>query len=92
MKASELRAKSADELNQELQSLLRAQFNLRMQKATQQLTNTSQIRKVRRDIARVRTAAQPESEERMSEANREASGQNKRTPPGASSATRWRRP
>lgn len=55
MKASELRSKSSDELTQELQSLLRAQFNLRMQKATQQLTNTSQIRKVRRDIARVRT-------------------------------------
>lgn len=55
MKPSELRAKSADELTQELSSLLRAQFNLRMQKATQQLTNTSQIRKVRRDIARVRT-------------------------------------
>ena len=55
MKAAELRSKSTDELNQELQSLLRAQFNLRMQKATQQLNNTSQIRKVRRDIARVRT-------------------------------------
>ena len=55
MKASELRGKSTDELRQELQSLLRAQFSLRMQKATQQLTNTSQIRKVRRDIARVRT-------------------------------------
>ena len=55
MKASELRGKSADELNQELNSLLNAQFKLRMQKATQQLTNTSQIRKVRRDIARVRT-------------------------------------
>jgi large subunit ribosomal protein L29 len=55
MKASELKTKSADELSQELNSLLRAQFNLRMQKATQQLTNTSQIRKVRRDIARVRT-------------------------------------
>ena len=55
MKAAELRSKSPDELNQELQSLLRAQFNLRMQKATQQLNNTSQIRKVRRDIARVRT-------------------------------------
>jgi len=55
MKASELRAKSTDELNQELQSLLRAQFSLRMQKATQQLSNVSQIRKVRRDIARVRT-------------------------------------
>ena len=55
MKASELRTKSNDELTQELNALLRAQFNLRMQKATQQLTNTSQIRKVRRDIARVRT-------------------------------------
>ena len=62
MKASELRVKSADELTQELQSLLRAQFNLRMQKATQQLTNTSQIRKVRRDIARVRTLLNQKSQ------------------------------
>jgi len=55
MKASELRAKSADELNTELLELLKAQFSLRMQHATQQLGNTSQIGKVRRDIARVRT-------------------------------------
>ena len=55
MKASELRAKTAAELCQELESLLKAQFNLRMQRATQQLTNHSQIGKVRRDIARVRT-------------------------------------
>ena len=55
MNVSEMKSKSGDELRQELQSLLRAQFNLRMQKATQQLNNTSQIRKVRRDIARVRT-------------------------------------
>jgi large subunit ribosomal protein L29 len=55
MKAAELRSKSADELKQELQSLLKAQFSLRMQKATQQLSNTSQLRKTRRDIARVRT-------------------------------------
>lgn len=55
MKASELRAKSADELNQELLELLKAQFSLRMQLATQQLSNTSQVGKVRRDIARVRT-------------------------------------
>jgi len=55
MKAAELRAKSPDELQQELNSLLKAQFSLRMQKATQQLTNTSQLGKVRRDIARVRT-------------------------------------
>ena len=55
MKPSELRAKDAAQLNQELQDLLKAQFSLRMQKATQQLTNSSQIQKVRRDIARVRT-------------------------------------
>lgn len=55
MKASELRAKSAGELNQELLELLKAQFSLRMQLATQQLSNTSQLGKVRRDIARVRT-------------------------------------
>ena len=55
MKASELRGKSAEDLNGELTELLRAQFGLRMQKATQQLSNNSQLRKVRRDIARVRT-------------------------------------
>ncbi len=55
MKARELRGKSSEELQTELQSLLKAQFSLRMQKATQQLSNTSQIKKVRRDIARVRT-------------------------------------
>lgn len=55
MKANELRAKSAEELNKELLALLKAQFGLRMQVATQQLSNHSQIGKVRRDIARVRT-------------------------------------
>ena len=55
MKTSELRGKDAGALTKELQDLLKAQFSLRMQKATQQLTNTSQLKKVRRDIARVRT-------------------------------------
>ncbi|MEQ1881955.1 MAG: 50S ribosomal protein L29 [Burkholderiales bacterium] len=55
MKAMELRTKSATDLDKELNELLKAQFSLRMQVATQQLTNTSQIPKVRRDIARVRT-------------------------------------
>ena len=55
MKSSELRAKEQAQLDQELQELLKAQFSLRMQKATQQLSNSSQIKKVRRDIARVRT-------------------------------------
>ena len=55
MKASELRAKSETELGKELNDLLKAQFSLRMQIATQQLNNTSELKKVRRDIARVRT-------------------------------------
>ena len=55
MKAKELRTKSVDELNKELLDLLKAQFGLRMQMATQQLSNTSQISKVRREIPCVRT-------------------------------------
>lgn len=55
MKAAELRAKSVDELNNELVALRRAQVSLRMQLATQQLTRVDQMGKVRRDIARVRT-------------------------------------
>jgi large subunit ribosomal protein L29 len=55
MDASELRGKSAEELQKELEGLLRAQFGLRMQVATQQLSNTSQLKKTKRDIARVRT-------------------------------------
>jgi large subunit ribosomal protein L29 len=55
MKVNELRAKTVDELNKELLELLKAQFGLRMQLATQQLSNNSQIGKVRRQIARVRT-------------------------------------
>lgn len=55
MKASELRAKDTDGLNKELSDLLKAQFGLRMQQGTQQLSNTSQLKKVRKDIARVRT-------------------------------------
>ena len=54
MKASELHQKDQAALNKELSDLLKAQFGLRMQLATQQLTNTSQLKKVRRDIARVR--------------------------------------
>ena len=55
MKATELRAKDGDALGKELTELLKAQFGLRMQIATQQLSNTSQLKKVRRDIARVHT-------------------------------------
>ena len=55
MKPSELRGKNGEELQKELEGLLRAQFGLRMQVATQQLSNTSQLKKTKRDIARVRT-------------------------------------
>lgn len=55
MKASELRSKDAGQLDAELLELRKAQFSLRMQLATQQLSNTSQLGKVRKDIARVKT-------------------------------------
>jgi len=55
MKASELQGKDVTALKKELNDLLKAQFGLRMQVATQQLQNTSQLKKVRRDIARVKT-------------------------------------
>ncbi len=55
MKASELKAKSLADLQNELLSLTKAQFGLRMQMATQQLSNNSLLSKVRRDIARVKT-------------------------------------
>ena len=55
MKASELQGKDKAALQKELNDLLKAQFGLRMQVATQQLTNTAQLKKVRRDIARVKT-------------------------------------
>ncbi len=55
MKAKELRARDPEALRKELGELLRAHFSLRMQIATQQLNNTSQLGKTRRAIARVRT-------------------------------------
>src|SRR6266853_1163509 len=58
MKPSELRGKSGEELQKELEGLLKAQFGLRMQLATQQLGNTSQMKKVKRDIARVERRVQ----------------------------------
>jgi large subunit ribosomal protein L29 len=55
MSAKELRQKSAEDLNNELMSLLKEQFNLRMQSATGQLNNTARLKLVRREIARVKT-------------------------------------
>lgn len=55
MKATELREKSAEQLNEQLLTLLRDQFNLRMQKATGQLGQSHLLKQTRRDIARVKT-------------------------------------
>jgi large subunit ribosomal protein L29 len=55
MKAKELQKKSINELDKELVDLLREQFNLRMQKANDQLNRHTQVKSVRRDIARVKT-------------------------------------
>lgn len=61
MKASELRNKNEAELKEELQGLLREQFNLRMQKATGQLSNPARMKSVRRDVARVKTVMNEKS-------------------------------
>ena len=55
MKASELREKSVEELNQELLGLLKEQFNLRLKKASGQLNQTHMAKQVRKDIARIKT-------------------------------------
>jgi large subunit ribosomal protein L29 len=55
MKATDLRARTDDELAEQLDSLGRESFNLRFQRANGQLENTSRVRQVRRDIARIKT-------------------------------------
>ena len=63
MKASEFRAKDVDGLKKEVGDLLKAHFGLRMQKATQQLSNHSQLGKTRRDIARAKTVLAQKTKE-----------------------------
>jgi len=55
MKTADLRAKTKDELSDQLLQLKKEQFNLRFQRATGQLENTARVREVRRDIARIKT-------------------------------------
>jgi large subunit ribosomal protein L29 len=55
MKAAELRARTEDQLREQLLQLKKEQFNLRFQRATGQLENTARVREVRRDIARIKT-------------------------------------
>jgi large subunit ribosomal protein L29 len=57
MKAADLRAMTVDQLDDEALKLKREQFNLRFQRATNQLENTARVRVVRRDIARIKTVA-----------------------------------
>jgi large subunit ribosomal protein L29 len=68
MKAEDLRTKTKDELEDQLASLKKEQFNLRFQQATGQLEKTARIREVRREIARVKTIA---AEKRAAEAKRQ---------------------
>ena len=58
LKAGDLRAMTVDQLDDELLKLKKEQFNLRFQRATGQLANTSRVREVRHDIARILTIAQ----------------------------------
>ena len=57
MKAADVKALSADQLNEELAKLKKEQFNLRFQKATGQLEKTARVKQVRKDIARIKTIA-----------------------------------
>ncbi|MCO4316789.1 50S ribosomal protein L29 [Phyllobacterium sp. 21LDTY02-6] len=63
MKSAEVRAMSLDQLNEELGSLKKEQFNLRFQKATGQLEKTARVRQIRRDIARIKTIARQKAVE-----------------------------
>ena len=66
MKAEDLRAKTVDELNDELNGLAKEAFNLRFQKASGQLENTARVRAVRRDMARVKTVLNQKAQEVVS--------------------------
>ena len=61
MKASEIRDKSLDQLDEELVKMKKEQFNLRFQKASGQLENVARVRQVRRDIALIKTVARQKS-------------------------------
>jgi large subunit ribosomal protein L29 len=65
MKADDLRAMTVDQIDDEVLKLKKEQFNLRFQRATGQLENTSRVREVRRDIARLKTIAAQKREGRV---------------------------
>ncbi|MDM7851607.1 50S ribosomal protein L29 [Pseudochrobactrum kiredjianiae] len=63
MKAADIRAKSLDQMTDQLGGLKKEQFNLRFQKATGQLEKTARVKQVRRDIARIKTIARQKAAE-----------------------------
>ena len=67
--ADVLRAKNSTELNDELMSLLKEQFNLRMQSSTGQLAQTHQFKRVRKDIARIKTVLAEQAKAQANEMN-----------------------
>jgi len=67
MKAEDVRAKTIDELNDNLNNLAKEAFNLRFQQSSGQLENTSRMRAVRRDIARIKTILNQKVQEAASE-------------------------
>lgn len=69
MKAGDVRAMTPDQLKDELVKLKKEQFNLRFQKATGQLENTTRVRQVRRDIARLKTISHAQSSNNKSAAS-----------------------
>ena len=62
MNVADIRAKTLDELKDELETLKKEQFNLRFQRATQQMESTARVRQVRRDVARVKTVMREKRE------------------------------
>ena len=72
MKTSELRTKDVAALEKEVSDLLKAHFGLRMQKATQQLTNHTQLGNIRRDVARVKTIIAEKQRQQVKPVKQEA--------------------
>ena len=65
MKAADIKTMSVDQIDDEVLKLKKEQFNLRFQRATGQLENTSRVREVRRDIARLKTIARQKRVSKM---------------------------
>ena len=89
MKPGDLRAMTVDQLDDEALKLKKEQFNLRFQRATGQLANTSRVRQVRRDIARIKTIAgragtgapaSPQAAAKVAERPKRAAGRKRAAP------------